>query len=147
MSSVSESSLLSSILLANELIASHLEGPFRQAGLNFGSFELLAAVRGGKGSISQAELARRLGITPASLCEAVQIAVGKGLVEQTAHRTDARVRVVRLTSKGSRSLDSALKAFQSLESHVASQLSKTRQTAAEAALGAIIEILDESQDA
>lgn len=107
--------ILGHIVLVNELITSRLEGPFQQAGLTFGTFELLAAVKGGKGRLSQADLAERLGIAAPSLCEAVRTAVRKGLVEQVPSGRDRRVKLVVLTGKGEDAIRVALSEFERLD--------------------------------
>jgi MarR family transcriptional regulator for hemolysin len=114
---------ISAVLIANEAIASALEQPFRDAGLNFGTFELLAAVRSARGLCSQAELASRLGIRPASLCESVQIATKKGLVEQIPSGSDRRVKNVALTHIGEQALKKAVQALSSLGNQIAKDVS------------------------
>jgi DNA-binding MarR family transcriptional regulator len=118
-----DESLLGHIAMVNDLITARLEAPMRQAGLNFGTFQLLSAVRGGKEQLSQIELAKRLGITAPSLCEAVQAAATKGLVQQLPSETDRRVKRVALTEKGRDAVQQVLDAFARLDHSIAEQIS------------------------
>jgi DNA-binding MarR family transcriptional regulator len=92
----------------SELIAAYLEDPLHRAGLNLGTFELLSAVRATHGQGTQVEIARRLGITPASLSEAVKAAAGKGLIEQVGAEEDRRAKRLQLTDKGAKLLQRVL---------------------------------------
>ncbi len=138
--------LIGAVLVANEAIASALEQPFRDVGLNFGTFELLAAVRSARGQCSQAQLASRLGIRPASLCEAVQIATRKGLVEQVPSTSDRRVKNVSLTHKGEQAMKKAAQALSSLGSKIEAKISKRDLDDAVRTLERIGEIISPSVD-
>lgn len=108
-------SVTSQAAILSETVAAHLEKTLRKSGLTIGAFELLSSVKGSP-SATQAELAANLGITPSSFCEAVRSALGKGLVEQETSATDRRVRRVRLTRKGAKALDEALRTLEDAES-------------------------------
>ncbi len=97
-----------------ELVLSYVESPLAKQGITLGTFELLSAVRGA-GKASQAEIARRLGIAPASLCEAVRIGVAKGLVLQEDAPSDRRAKRLALTDKGRKALAGALKVLEEAE--------------------------------
>lgn len=125
--------ILGQVLVANELVSSRLEDPFRKLGLTFGVFELLATIRSGRGTFSQAELARRLGISPPSLCEAVQTAQRKGFVRQVDSPTDRRSKRPVLTPAGESAISAALAEVRNLEADLVRRLGN--RTAAGLGLG------------
>jgi DNA-binding MarR family transcriptional regulator len=108
----------------SELVAAFLDGTLRRSGLSLGAFELLSSVKASPAA-TQAALAERLGITPSSLCEAVQSAVGKGLIEQEPFPGDRRAKRIRLTRKGGRALDEAIEALKRAEEVATAGLSET----------------------
>jgi len=92
-----------------------MEPQLERAGLTLSSFELLSAIRSSGGKASQADIARRLGITPPSLSEAVRYASQKGLIEQVADPEDKRLKRLRLTAAGRKSVHVVLAAIQETE--------------------------------
>lgn len=88
--------------VVTELVTSFLEIPLENAGLSLGSFELLSAVKAGGGMASQAEVAARMGIRPASLCEALRSVTSKGYIARSDDPHDRRAKRVKLTPKGER---------------------------------------------
>jgi DNA-binding MarR family transcriptional regulator len=80
-----------------ELQSAWLEPRLADIGVTWTTFQLLAAVTAAGRSASQIEVARRLGVTPATLSEAVFQHVKRGLLEQVASPRDRRVKVLRLT--------------------------------------------------
>ena len=107
-------SLVSQAAVLSEFVAGRIESTLARAGLTFGAFELLSAVRGAP-SATQVELAAKLGITPSSFCEAARAAAKKGLVEQEAPISDRRTKRLVLTRKGAKALEEALRAMEYLE--------------------------------
>ncbi|MBI1757233.1 MAG: MarR family transcriptional regulator [Fimbriimonas ginsengisoli] len=91
-------SLSAQVTLLAELAAQSIEPELERQGLSFGMFELLSAVRAA-GNVPQAEIARRLGIRPPSLTEAVRHAVEAGLIEQVDAPRDLRSKYLRLTPR------------------------------------------------
>lgn len=115
-------SLVAEAALLYEAVAARLEPRLKAAGLSIGTFELLSAVHAAKGKAHQAELARRLGVTPPTLCEALRSAVRAGLVEQHDDPKDARVKRVSLTQAGTSALALTLAALDELEREVVAEL-------------------------
>lgn len=134
MRSDSPRSLAAEAALFYETIAERLEPELRAAGLTMGAFELLSSVHAARGQAHQAELARRLGISPPTLCETLRAAVRDGLVEQVEDPSDARMRRVRLTAAGNRALSAALAAIDRLDQEVAQALGERRAAELAAAL-------------
>jgi MarR family transcriptional regulator, transcriptional regulator for hemolysin len=77
-----------------------LEPRLAALGVPWGTFQLLTAVAAAAGRASQAEVARRLGITPATLSETVFSHVQRGLLEQVSSESDRRVKTLRPTDRG-----------------------------------------------
>lgn len=82
-----------------ELQSAWLEPRLRDIGVNWTTFQLLTTVSSAGKKASQVEVARRLGVTPATLSEAVYTHVQKGLLEQVASNRDRRVKVLQLTEQ------------------------------------------------
>lgn len=101
--------------VVSELVSSFLERPLADAGFGLGAFELLSAVKAGAGRASQAEVAERMGIRPASLCEALRGATSKGLVERVEDSNDRRTNRLKLTSKGEKLYKRCLQAIAAAE--------------------------------
>lgn len=96
---MSQDSIGPRIAALYELQAAYLEPKLKELGLNWASFQLLSAVFVSEGKTSQAEISRRLGITPATMSEAVYLHVQKGLLDQVPSSQDRRVRLLKLTKK------------------------------------------------
>ena len=82
-----------------ELQSAWLEPRLREIGVSWTTFQLLTAVSGAGKKASQVEVARRLGVTAATLSETVFAHVGKGLIEQVPTSHDRRVKILRLTDE------------------------------------------------
>lgn len=104
-----------------ELLTASMGPELEKAGLTLSSFELLSAVHASGGKASQAEIARRLGITPPSLSEAVQFAARQGFVEQVADTEDRRLKRLRLTTSGRKAVHVVTVAIRETEESVLSQ--------------------------
>lgn len=101
---MSQTALSPKIAAVYELHAAFLEPKLKQIGVSWATFQLYSAVFAAGSSASQAEVARRLGLTPATLSESVQIHVRKGLLEQVPGANDRRVKILRLTAKAEKQL-------------------------------------------
>jgi MarR family transcriptional regulator for hemolysin len=117
-----------------ELSLAYIEPKLAEIGINLGTFELLSAVQAAKGRAKQAELARRLGISPPSLCEALKIALRKEMVEQVTEEGDKRAKIVRLTKAGEKALAQILGTLADMEALLRRSLDATRVKEATALL-------------
>jgi len=88
-----QESLGAQIGLAYDLQTGYLAPRFRAMGLSWSTFQLLAAVQSVPGGVSQVEVARRLGVTPATLSETVFAHVQRGLLDQVPSSTDRRAEI------------------------------------------------------
>ncbi len=80
-----------------ELQAIYLEPQLKALGVSWSSFQLLSAVQGVGSNASQAEIARRLCVTAATMSEAVSQHVHLGLLERVGKDGDRRVKLLKLT--------------------------------------------------
>lgn len=101
--------------LLTELLTSAVEPHLKKVDISLSTFELLTAIRAAGGKAKQVDIARRLGVTPPSLCEAVKAAVGRGLVSQVVSPTDARAKTLRLSPKGHSTVRNILEAVNQAE--------------------------------
>jgi DNA-binding MarR family transcriptional regulator len=139
---MSDFALGARIAAVYELHAQLLEPTLRAMGISWASFQLLAAAHSAGGSGSQAELARRLGLSPATLCEAVQAHVSKGLlvIEKSPH--DARVRLVRLTPRGQEIMRKVQAALDEIAARMLKGVPKAEAQAAQQVLDRIVRNLE-----
>lgn len=72
------------------------------------------------------ELARRAGITPQGMAEAVGYLESRGYVERVPSPDDRRGRIVRLTDRGRQAADAAADAFAAIEAGWRTQLGERR---------------------
>lgn len=124
-------SFLTQVTLLSDLITATLEVRLGREGVGLATFDLLSAVRAGGGQATQAMVARRLGITPASLCEAVRTATAKGLIEQADDPLDRRAKRLQLTQRGRKLLEDSLAELERVEETMLDGLSEARIQAAE----------------
>lgn len=98
-----------------ELQAALMEPELKRLGINWTTFQLLMSVRSQGGNVSQASVARNLGITPATLSEAVAVQVRKGLLKQQNDPADKRVRTLSLTPKAEKLMDQVTEVISEVE--------------------------------
>lgn len=117
-----QSSVSSQAALLTELLSTALEPSLRQFGLTPAMFDLLSAVSANEGGISQAELARRLRVSPPTLSEAVHSAEAKGFLSAQKSTSDRRLRVIQLTAVGKTAVAHALRELNLLEMQVVEEI-------------------------
>lgn len=83
---------------------------------------------------TQADVQRRLELAPASVSEAVKLAVHRGYLTQTRSEEDARLRLLQLTEAGSAKLDLVLSAVSRVESRMVDGIGDAELAAAAAVL-------------
>lgn len=103
--------------------ASLLEPRLKELGLSWAAFQLLAAVQAAPDE-PQAEIAERLGVSPATLSESVFRQVQAGLLEQAPSTKDRRVKSLKLTTKGRSMLKDCLKQNQAADAAMLRDLSE-----------------------
>lgn len=110
------------VALLNEAIATRLDPVLRREGMTMGAFELLSAVQAARGQANQASLAKRVGVSPPSLCESIRSAVKKGFLIQLQDLNDKRSNRLSLSRKGSMAMSRILKALESIEATIEEDL-------------------------
>ncbi len=113
-----------------ELLTSAMQPKLTEASISLGTFELLSAVYASGGRATQVEVARRLGITPPSLSEAVKAASARQLVEQHSDSDDARRKILKLTVLGRKEMQSIVKGVNTAESRMVEGIDASQITAA-----------------
>jgi DNA-binding MarR family transcriptional regulator len=130
---------LSSIV--SELVASIVEPELHKHQLGFGSFDLLAATHRSSGKMSQAEIARNLNVSPASLTDSVHLCMKRGLIEQHPDPTDGRKKLLMLTPKGKQVFQACLDRIRHVEARIESEISAEDREKTIAVLKKIAQIL------
>ena len=82
-----------------ELQSAWLEPRLKALGVRWTTFQLLVTIIACGENATQADIARRLGVAPATLCESVQAHVAAGIVTQSPSK-DKRVKLLGLTANG-----------------------------------------------
>jgi MarR family transcriptional regulator for hemolysin len=86
--------------------------------MGMGAFDLLSAVRAAGGRETLGQIAKRMGIVPSSLTEAIAPAERRGFVERLTVDSNRRAKRILLTEAGERLLDECLAALQAQESRL-----------------------------
>lgn len=105
-------SLTAQVLMMSELLNAATEPALAAHGLKPSTFDLLSTIHTAGPNATQAEIARRLGIKPPSLTEALRGL--KHLVEQVPSETDSRVKHLRITDRGKTALAATVKAVEAV---------------------------------
>lgn len=116
--------ILARIAILYELQAATVEPLFRERGASWATFQLLSSLHHSPKGMVQADVARRLEITPATLTETIQLHVKKGLVEQVASTKDKRSKLVKLTPEGNQLLRKLVRDIARVEMKMVSGLSE-----------------------
>ena len=93
----------------NELSMTALQPIMAAEGVTSATFDLLSTIRAAGNRAHQADIARRLGVSPATLTSAIQRAVAAGFLIQEDGQKDARTKRVKLTPKATMVLKKILK--------------------------------------
>ncbi len=112
---MAETMLIPRIAALYELQSAYLEPRLKKLGISLSTFQLLAVVHSSGGEASQIEIARRLGVSPATLSETVHLHIKKGLLEQVVSSEDRRVKILKLTKSSSSKLKDVRKLLDNLE--------------------------------
>ena len=114
-----------------ELQSMWLEPRLKGIGVSWGTFQLLTAIEGTGERASQAEVARRLGVTPATLSETVHTHLKLGLLTQKNDVADRRVKILVLTDAGKEKMRGIRRLIAELENAMTRGLSdRSLQTVA-----------------
>lgn len=134
--------LFARIAALHEGMARALEPHLAEMGISWANFQLLAAVAGMK-TASQSDISQALGISPATLSEAVQTQVQRGLLEQVPAPRDRRAKRLRLTSEGSEAMRKIRRLIRQLDDQLIRDLSPNDQARFAAILDGLLEKLQQ----
>lgn len=126
----------------HDLQTAILEPQLKKLGMSWATFQLLVAVQSAGEAASQAEVARRLGVAPATLSESVSSHVKKGLLAQVPSVVDRRVKVLELTGKANKAIAAAMQHVNQLESIMRDGLSDSAASTCAKALDRCITNLE-----
>lgn len=129
------------IAILSDVVSEQVEAGLREKGFSLSTFQLLSAIKASEANITQAELAQRLGITAASLCESLKTASSKGLVQQKASETDRRAKRVLLTPSGQRLINETLERLENVNLRMLHGIGAGELAAVEAVLAKCIDNL------
>lgn len=113
-----DTSLFAQAELLTQLVAEAIAPALAKGGLSSSTFALLSAISASDGRLTQAEVAKRLAVTPPTLSEAVKVGVKLGLLVQIPDTKDARVKRLELTAMGRSKAKEILKSLRQLEVEV-----------------------------
>jgi DNA-binding MarR family transcriptional regulator len=114
--------LAAQAIVLNELLNAAMEPALAVQGLKPATFDLLSTIHAAGPDATQAEIARRLGIKPPSLTEALRGL--KHLVVQVPSESDNRVKHLQLTPQGRSALVSTIKAMEAISNAVTAGINK-----------------------
>lgn len=120
--SLNPDSLAAQVLLMSELLNAATEPALAAHGLKPMTFDLLSTIHSAGPNATQAEIARRLGIKPPSLTEALRGL--KHLIEQVPSETDSRVKHLRITDRGRTALAATVKAVEAVSKAITAGLDR-----------------------
>ena len=115
--------LVAQVSAVYEAISVEIQEPIAKAGLTDSMFQLLSTIKAGGGEATQARVAEALGITPASLSEAVRDAEAQGLVIRKQQDGDKRVKMLDLTDQGQSALRVCFRGLEAVEAKATKGLS------------------------
>lgn len=114
------------LALIYNLIYNELSSYFEQYHLSLGKFNILMVVKhqGREKGIPQVEISRHLIVTPSNMTRLIDKLEKDGLVVRSALEGDRRVRITRITEKGSALLDQLWEGYSQRLAAFMSQFSK-----------------------
>jgi DNA-binding MarR family transcriptional regulator len=141
---MAELSFIPRIAALHELQSMYLEPKLKKLGISLNTFQLLAAIAAAGEDASQIEIARRLGVSPATLSETVQVHIKRKLLEQTPSTVDRRVKILTLTKSANSKLRDVRELLESLEETMLKNMSGSTVKSTFAALDDAIENVQKS---
>lgn len=142
---MSESQIGPLIATIYELQSAWLEPRLKQSGMRWTTFQLLAAVMGAGEEASQAEIARRLAVAPATLSESVQAHVQAGYLIQGSSPGDRRKKVLHLTPAAKKKMQEVGRHVREYEGMIAAALTAKEQSDLGGLLEKLVEKLERLQ--
>ena len=120
--SLQPDTLTAQALVLNELLNAAMEPALAVQGLKAATFDLLNTIHSAGPDATQAEIARRLGIKPPSLTEALRGL--KHLIVQVPSESDNRVKNLQLTDHGRKALAATVKSVENISAAITAGIDK-----------------------
>ena len=136
-------SVLGLSCMVNDLLSQAVRPTIQELGLTTALFDLLSAIHAADGRESQAEIGRRLGLSRATISEAITSAVTQQYVERKPSEVDGRANVLILTPKAHRCIQAVLTRTREVEQRVVAKLKAKDQDALQSGLRKVIAELGE----
>ena len=134
-------SLIGLACQVNDFVAQAMRPAIIEQGLTSASFDLLSAVWAADGRETQAEIGKRLGLSRATVSEAVTSLVGQGYVIRRQSDLDSRAVNLELTSSGHKKVKAVLGEMKRIESDLAGKIGSKETEAASKTLRKILNSL------
>lgn len=120
-------SLIGLACQVNDFVAQAMRPAILDQGLTSASFDLLSAVWAADGRETQAQIGKRLGLSRATISEAVTSLVSAGYVIRRPSDIDSRAVNLELTSAGHKKVKAVLNEMKRIESELEGKIG-TRET-------------------
>lgn len=131
--------ILARIAILHDAQSSAIEPRLRARGYRWATFQLLTTLYGHAKGLVQADVARRLAITPPTLTEAIQNHTRMGLVEQVEDKRDRRSKRILLTPAGKAAVKLMVRDIAAIENDMLKGISEEE-------LAGLANILDRIQE-
>lgn len=114
----------------NDCVSQAMRPTIIAQGLTPASFDLLSAIWAADGRESQADIGKRLGLSRATISEAITSLVSAGYVVRKPSESDSRAVTLELTAAGHKKVKAILQEMKQIEQEISSKLSnKEAETA------------------
>ena len=134
-------SLIGLACQVNDFVAQAMRPAIVDQGLTSASFDLLSAVWAADGRESQAEIGKRLGLSRATISEAVSSLVSSGYVLRRPSDIDSRAVNLELTPAGHKKVKSVLGEMKRIESELEGKIGSRETDAASKTLRKVLNAL------
>lgn len=126
------------------LLQPKLEAVFKEYGLSFWEFDVLATLRrsGGDCCLSPTELFSTMMITSGTMTHRMKQLEARGLVSREANPQDARSMLVKLTAEGRELIDAAVTAHTQNEKQILAGLPESEREVLDRGLVALLRVLE-----
>jgi DNA-binding MarR family transcriptional regulator len=125
----------------NDHIALALQPVLKKHHLTPATFDLLSSVRAGDGRETQAEIGKRVGLSRATVSEAISALQSEGLVTRTPCKKDSRAVLLGLTSTGHQRVSAVLSEIKRIETVASKELGEKEAEYAARALRKLVAVI------
>lgn len=122
----------------NDCVSHAMRPAIVAQGLTPASFDLLSAIWAADGRESQAEIGKRLGLSRATISEAITSLVTNGYVVRKPSETDSRAVTLELTAAGHKKVKAILQEMKVIETEISNKLTSKEAESASKILKKLI---------